>query len=73
MIFNLIPIGPLDGHYILPHLLPSKLARSYVEFNAAYGNHMFMGLVLLSIFGLPIFQFVRDIANSIIPYIAFVS
>lgn len=73
MIFNLIPIGPLDGHYILPHLLPSKLARTYAEFNAAYGNYLFLGLVLLSIVGLPIFSFVRDVANSIIPYIAFVS
>lgn len=73
MIFNLIPIGPLDGHYILPHLLPTKLARTYVEFNAAYGNHLLLGLVLLSIAGLPIFSFIRDISRSILPYITFIS
>ena len=27
MLFNMIPLGPLDGHYILPHLLP-KLNHS---------------------------------------------
>ena len=26
MIFNLIPIAPLDGHYILPYFLPDKAA-----------------------------------------------
>ena len=24
MLFNLIPLGPLDGHYILPHFLPKR-------------------------------------------------
>ena len=27
MLFNLIPLGPLDGHYILPHLLPPRRRR----------------------------------------------
>ena len=34
MVFNLIPLGPLDGHYILPHFLPAHLARRYRMFNA---------------------------------------
>ena len=34
MVFNLIPLGPLDGHYILPYLLPRTLARHYVHLNA---------------------------------------
>jgi len=29
MVFNLLPIGPLDGHYIAPHFAASKLARLY--------------------------------------------
>ena len=27
MIFNLLPIGALDGHYILPYFLPRQLSR----------------------------------------------
>lgn len=72
MIFNLIPLGPLDGHYILPYFLPRTLAQQYRVLNAQYGSYLFLGLILLSIAGLPIFQFVFNVGTSLLPYITFV-
>ncbi len=72
MVFNLIPLGPLDGHYILPYFLPRALAQRYWVLNERYGTYLFLGLILLSIAGLPIFQFVFGVGASILPYIRFV-
>jgi Zn-dependent protease len=72
MVFNLIPLGPLDGHYILPYFLPRPLARRYVAWNAQYGGWFFMGLILLSILGVPIFNSVFRFARSLLPYITLV-
>ena len=43
MLFNLIPLGPLDGHYILPHLLPAGLAQRYRYLNAPLRHRCFSG------------------------------
>ena len=72
MVFNLIPLGPLDGHYILPYLLPPRLADLYEELNGQYGNLLFLGLIGLSIAGFPIFRFVFNVGQSLLPYITFV-
>lgn len=72
MVFNLIPLGPLDGHYILPYFLPRTLANSYRELNAKYGSYLFLGLIVLSVAGLPIFKFVFEVGTSLLPYITFV-
>jgi len=72
MIFNLIPIGPLDGHYILPYFLPRKLSALYVEYNARYGHFVLLGLIVLSFAGLPIFSFILKVGYSLLPYITFV-
>jgi len=72
MVFNLIPLGPLDGHYILPYFLPRRVATNYRVFNARYGSYLFLGLVVLSIAGVPIFRFVFHIGASLLPYIQFV-
>jgi len=58
MLFNLIPIGPLDGHYILPYFLPRNLAIRYLQLNHRYGAYALLGLVALSFAGVPIFQYV---------------
>ncbi len=49
-IFNLIPLGPLDGSYVLPHFLPTELRRKYQIWNMQYGTYAIMGLLLLSVF-----------------------
>lgn len=72
MVFNLIPLGALDGHYILPYFLPDQLAQRYRYYNARYGNFLLLGLVVLSIMGLPIFSYVFSFSERLIPYIVFV-
>lgn len=72
MVFNLIPLGPLDGHYILPHFLPDGLAATYRQFNAQYGHYLFLGLVVISIMGVPIFRYVSRISEGLVPLITFI-
>jgi len=72
MIFNLIPLGALDGHYILPYFLPGQMAAAYRYYNARYGNLLLLALVALSIMGLPIFNHVLALADAILPLIVLV-
>ena len=48
-IFNLIPLGPLDGNSVFPHFLPTNLRIRYQHWNFRYGSYALVGLVLLSI------------------------
>ena len=72
MVFNLIPLGALDGHYILPYFLPKPLAQRYRYYNARYGNFVLLGLVVLSFMGLPIFEYVFSVSERLLPLIVFV-
>ena len=72
MVFNLIPIGPLDGHYILPHFLPPAAAEAYRRYNARYGVYALLGLILLGVLGVPVFSYVMSIATALLPLITFV-
>ncbi len=72
MLFNLIPIGALDGHYMLPYFLSRKHASQYRQFNHKYGNLILMALIGLSIFGFPVFQFVWNTGKALLPYITFI-
>jgi len=67
MVFNLIPLGPLDGHYILPYFLKPEAAYRYQIFNAQYGNYILMGLMMLSIVGVPVFRFIMWVGAGLIP------
>ena len=49
-IFNLIPLGPLDGHHILEYALPYQQAVKYRAFNRQYGMPVLFGAIVLSIF-----------------------
>lgn len=69
MLFNLLPIGALDGHYILPYFLPRGLAQQYRYYNARYGNFLLLGLIVLSIMGLPIVTQLFSLARAILPLI----
>lgn len=73
MLFNLIPLGPLDGHYILPYFLPAPLRQRYQMLNRQYGILLFFGLILLSIAGVPIFSQLWQLAVTMIDYITFIS
>ena len=56
MLFNLLPIGPLDGSYILPYALPRDLAIKYQRANARYGTYALLGIIALNFAGVPVFQ-----------------
>jgi Zn-dependent protease len=73
MLFNLIPFGPLDGHYIMSWLLPPYLRRKYDYYNGKFGAGVFLILILLSVLGLPIFRFLMDFAQAVMPYLIIVS
>jgi Zn-dependent protease len=47
-IFNLIPLGPLDGHHILQYFLPYPAKEQYTRFNDQYGMMVLFGLLMLS-------------------------
>lgn len=60
MIFNLIPIPPLDGSYLLRAILGSRHAKisDWLDF---YGPRILLGLILMSwIFNIPIFSYIID-------------
>lgn len=65
MLFNLLPIGPLDGHYILPYFLTREHGYKYLQWNAQYGSMALFGLIGLSMLGVPIFSFLMNMAANI--------
>ncbi len=72
MLFNLVPVGPLDGHYILPYFLPRKAAYQYQVLNLKYGTLLLLGLIVLSIGGIPIFKYLLGLAEWVLGLIIFV-
>jgi Zn-dependent protease len=72
MLFNLIPLGPLDGHYIMSWFLPSRAGYQYDQFNLRYGNMIFLALIILSIAGVPVFRMLTSFAATLMPYLTFV-
>ncbi|MEP6756479.1 MAG: site-2 protease family protein [Chthonomonadales bacterium] len=46
--FNMIPIGPLDGHWVIQAVLPSEQAARYQDWNRAYGGIVFFGAVIMA-------------------------
>ena len=65
-LFNLIPLGPLDGNSVLPHFLPPNLRIRYQHWNFRYGSYALIGLVLLSILlpGFSAFSWITSISMS---------
>jgi len=72
MLFNLIPIGPLDGHYILPYFLPREIAIQYMRYNQRYGVYALLALIGLNFIGIPVFTTVWKIGESLLSFIIFV-
>jgi Zn-dependent protease len=56
MLFNLIPIGPLDGHYILPYFLPRNVARYYIYYTIAMATGRYCRLSHSPCSGFPYFS-----------------
>ncbi len=59
-IFNLLPVGPLDGHHIMQHMLPYPQSENYRIFNQRYGMFLLLAIVffgarfLMRLIGLPV-------------------
>ncbi len=72
MLFNLLPIGALDGHYIMAHFLPRELSHKYLRFNYQYGNFILFGLIVLSFMGMPIFRALMNLADGLLSFLVLV-
>ena len=72
MLFNLIPLGPLDGSYILPYMLSREAAAKYIMFNQRYGSYMLLGLIALHFLGLPFFETLWTVGEILLNFVAFV-
>ncbi len=56
-IFNLIPLGPLDGHWLVGLLMPEKQSILWNQWHRRYGGQILIGVILFSQFtGIPILQ-----------------
>jgi Zn-dependent protease len=49
--FNLIPLGPLDGHWLAGSFMPEPVQIRWYMFNRTYGTFLLLGLVLLGQMG----------------------
>lgn len=49
-LFNLIPIGPLDGHWLLGILLPQPMGGRFIMWSQRYGMFILLGVLLFDDF-----------------------
>ena len=70
-VFNQIPLGPLDGSYVLPRLLPVDLRIRYDRWNQQYGTYVVLGLFLVSyaLPGVNPFRAITVISKSFIGFL----
>lgn len=71
-VFNLLPIGPLDGMWILGTFLPEPARYKWTRWNLTTGQFVLLGFFMLSLIGVPIFSlilfpFVNAITGLLIP------
>ncbi len=46
-IFNLLPLGPLDGHWLIGLLMPDRARDRWFWWNRKYGWYLLLGVVLI--------------------------
>lgn len=69
MVFNLIPLYPLDGFRLLETF--TKPENKYIEFNYKYGNYTLLGFLLVNflcstVFGVSLFSWVSGLLQKIL-------
>jgi Zn-dependent protease len=72
MLFNLLPVGPLDGSYIFPYALPPHLAQKYRFYNQRFGAYALLVLIALHFLGVPVFETIWKIGNFVLGFIRIV-
>lgn len=65
MVFNLIPVGPLDGATVVKGFLPLRTAYEFHQFNQRWGMLVMMLLVFSGYVG----HFVRPVQDLFIAYV----
>jgi Zn-dependent protease len=68
-VFNLIPIVPLDGSWILVHLLPRDLGRRYQAFGEQWG----FAVLLLLLFTGVAWTWIRMASGIVLPFLSAVA
>lgn len=64
--FNLLPIGPLDGHWIVGAFLEEPARTKWFQFNRGPGSLIFIFLVLIP----PPYNFLGQIYGPVVDYFA---
>lgn len=62
-VFNLIPIGPLDGHWLVGAFLPAEMRMKWYRFN--HGPGMIIFLILVIIPNSPLITLIRPVAEKL--------
>jgi Zn-dependent protease len=67
MMFNLIPLGPLDGHWLVGAFLPDPIRFQWYRFNQSIGSFVLLGIIFIpqlreAVLG----NFVYGLADSLI-------
>ena len=65
LIFNLLPLAPLDGFAVLASLVPDR-HYSKIDFLAKHGQMILMVLIISSVIGLPILSYIISIPQGIV-------
>jgi len=66
-LFNLLPIGPLDGMWILGTFLPDRARIKWTQFNLQFGGFVFLGLIILGqTWFFPLFDMVLGPARRVV-------
>jgi Zn-dependent protease len=70
-LFNLLPIGPLDGSYVWPNFLPPAPRRKYEFWNVQYGTGLLMVLVMIGIVlpNLSPFRWIAEASRSFVSWL----
>ncbi len=63
MLFNLLPIGPLDGSYILPYFLPRQIRYLYLQLNQKFGAYALLALIALHFVGIPVLETILRVGD----------
>jgi Zn-dependent protease len=71
-IFNLIPLGPLDGHWLIGLLMPDRPRDKWFWWNRKYGGIALIAVVLIGQFatqlGYPQFNLLRLVREPILQF-----